>query len=129
VECYFYASSSGLGDGDGTFFFAWLYSISVRHREDDRLIWNFFKRGLFEVKSYYEVLNRKDDPSFLWKSILHVKAPARVAFFVWTTALGKILTHDNLRKRNVVIEWCCIYKKSGESIEHLLLHCEVARDL
>jgi hypothetical protein len=81
------------------------------------------------VKSYYEVLNRKDDPSFLWKSILHVKAPARVAFFVWTTALGKILTHDNLRKRNVVIEWCCIYKKSGESIEHLLLHCEVARDL
>jgi hypothetical protein len=29
----------------------------------------------------------------------------------------------------VVIEWCCMCKKSGESIEHLLLHCEVARDL
>jgi hypothetical protein len=44
-------------------------------------------------------------------------------------ALGKILTHDNLRKRNVVvIEWCCMYKKNGESIEHLLLHCEVAQD-
>jgi hypothetical protein len=28
-----------------------------------------------------------------------------------------------------VIEWCCMCKKSGESIEHLLLHCEVARDL
>jgi len=38
--------------------------------------------------------------------------------------------HDNLRKRSVmVIEWCCICKKSGKSIEHLLLHCEVARDL
>jgi hypothetical protein len=53
-----------------------------------------------------------------------------VAFFVWSTALGKILTHDNLRKMNViVIEWCCLCKKSGESIDHLLLHCDIARDL
>jgi hypothetical protein len=27
---------------------------------------------------------------------------------------------DNLRKRNiVVVEWCCMCKKSGESIDHL----------
>jgi len=77
-------------------FFARLYSILVRHGEDDRLVCSFSKRGLFEVKSYYEVLNRKDDHSFPWKSIWCVKAPARVAFFVWTTTLGEILTHDNL---------------------------------
>jgi hypothetical protein len=111
-------------------FFAWLYFILVRYGEDDRLVWNLSNRGLFEVNSYYEVLNRKDGPSFPWKSIWCVKAPAIVTFFVWTTSLGKILTHDNLRKRNVlVIEWCCMCKKSGESIEHLLLHCQVARDL
>jgi len=53
-----------------------------------------------------------------------------VDFFVWTAALGKILTHDKLRKMNVVVtEWCCMCNKSGESIEHLLLHCEVACDL
>jgi hypothetical protein len=53
-----------------------------------------------------------------------------VAFFIWSAALDKILTHDNLHKRNViVIEWCCLCKKSGESIDHLLLHYEVARDL
>jgi hypothetical protein len=50
-----------------------------------------------------------------------------VAFFVWSATLSKILTHDNLRKRNViVIEWCCLCKKSGEYINHLLLHCEIA---
>jgi hypothetical protein len=44
---------------------------------------------------------------------------------VWTTALGKNLTHDNLRKRNVVmIEWYCMCKKSEESIEHQLIHCD-----
>jgi hypothetical protein len=26
----------------------------------------------------------------------------------------------------VVVEWCCMCKKSGQSIDHLLLHCEVA---
>jgi hypothetical protein len=26
-------------------------------------------------------------------------------------------------------KWCCMCKKSGELIEHLLLHCKVARDL
>jgi hypothetical protein len=28
-----------------------------------------------------------------------------------------------------VVDWCCICKKSRETIDHLLLHCEVARDL
>jgi hypothetical protein len=88
------------------------------------LVWNRSKRGSFEVKSYYEGLNGKDGPSFPWKAL------ARVDFFVWTPALGKILTHDKLRKMNVVVtEWCCMCNKSGESIEHLLLHCEVSCDL
>jgi hypothetical protein len=48
----------------------------------------------------------------------------------WTAALGKILMHDTLRRRNiVVVEWCCMCKKSGESIGHLLFHCDVAWDI
>jgi len=51
-----------------------------------------------------------------------------VAFFVWTAALGKILTHDNLRRCGiVVVEWCVMCKKHGEFVDHLLLHCDVAR--
>jgi hypothetical protein len=53
--------------------------------------------------------------------------PTRVAFFGWSAALKKILTHDNLRKRNiVVVEWYCMCKKNKESVDHLLIHCEVA---
>jgi hypothetical protein len=111
-------------------FFDRLYSISARHGKGDRLVWNPSKNGLFEVRSFCEELIRKDGPSFPWKNIWLVKAPTMVAFFVWSAAFGKILTHDNLRKRNViVIEWSCLCKKSGESIDHLLLHCEIVRDL
>jgi hypothetical protein len=28
-----------------------------------------------------------------------------------------------------VMDWHCMCKKSGESVDHLLLNCEVARDL
>ncbi|KAG2664931.1 hypothetical protein I3843_16G102500 [Carya illinoinensis] len=37
---------------------------------------------------------------------------------------------DNLRKCGIiVVEWCFMGKKNGETVDHLLLHCEVARAL
>jgi hypothetical protein len=49
---------------------------------------------------------------------------------VWSATLGKILTLDNLRKRNIVlVNICGMCKKEEESIDHLLLHCESAQFL
>jgi hypothetical protein len=37
---------------------------------------------------------------------------------------------DNLRKRHVIVmDWCGMSKKSEETMDYLLLHYEVARDL
>jgi hypothetical protein len=48
---------------------------------------------------------------------------------VWTATLGKILTLDNLRKRNIIVmKWCFMCKIYGESIDHLFLHCMVEDD-
>jgi exonuclease III len=108
-------------------FFEVLYSCKISQGNVDRIRWSSSKKGLFEVKSFYKILSNSHAEVFPWKSIWRCKVPKRVAFFGWNAALGKILTHDNLRKRNiVVVEWCCLCKKNGESVDHLLLHCEVA---
>jgi hypothetical protein len=67
---------------------------------------------------------------FPWKSVWRTQAPSRAAFFVWSATLSKILTLDNFRKRHViVINRCYICKKIGKSVDHLLLHCDVASAL
>ena len=51
-------------------------------------------------------------------------------FFAWTTALGKILAIDNLRRyRVIILDWCYMCKKAGETVDHLLSHCEYASEL
>ena len=62
----------------------------------------------------------------IWKQ----KIPSRVVFFVWTAALGKCLTIDNLRKRKVcILDWCYMCKCNSEIVDHLFLHCPVALEL
>ena len=54
----------------------------------------------------------------------------RLAFFLWATALGKILTTNNLCQLTlVVIDWRCMCKRDRETIDHLFLQCMVAIEL
>jgi hypothetical protein len=85
---------------------------------------------MFKVKSFFYSLACSEGSRFPWKSVWRTQAPSRAAFFTWSAALGKILTLDNLRKQHViVIDRCCMGKRDGESVDHLLLHCDVASAL
>jgi hypothetical protein len=95
-------------------FFELLYSCKLSQGNVDRIFWAPSKKGVFEVKLFYKALSNPATETFPWKSIWRTKVPSRVAFFGWSAGLGKILTHDNLRKRSiVVVEWCCMCKKNG----------------
>jgi hypothetical protein len=91
-----------------------------------------FRKGLFELKSFYRALSPHGSSSFPWKSIWRSKAPPRVAFFVWMVAHSKILILDNLGRRGlVVVNRCWLCETEGESVDHLHLHlhCAAARGL
>jgi len=79
-------------------FLSFLCSMNPHPGEVDSMAWTPSRRNGFEGKSYYSMLKSGDHSSFPWKSIWKVKAPPRIAFFLWATTLGRILTVDNLRR-------------------------------
>jgi mannosylglycoprotein endo-beta-mannosidase len=111
-------------------FFALVYEASISRGEEDVLEWTGSKDDKFSVKSMYDGLTRGGDPSFPWKEVWRSLCPMRVSFFVWEAALGRSLTSDNLRRRGFIIaDWCFLCRCSGESVNHVLLHCPYACEL
>ena len=107
-----------------------LYSCPIRRGHPDSLCWRPASRKIFQVHSYYSTLIQPVRTYFPWRSVWKSKVPTRVAFFSWIATLGRILTIDNLQKRWVlIIDWCCMCKSNGESVNHLLLHCPIAQEL
>ena len=56
--------------------------------------------------------------------------PPRVEFFFWLTAVAKISTVNNLRRRGIlseaILDICVLCGKEEESINHLFMHCDSA---
>ncbi|KAF5465994.1 hypothetical protein F2P56_015953, partial [Juglans regia] len=113
-----------------TDFFRQLYSMEIRRQGRDQLCWRQTTSKKFTVRSFYKVILNQHHTGFPWRRIWKVHVPSKVAFFVWTAAIGNIQTIDNLRKHGmIVLDWCFMCKKEAESVNHLLLHCEMAKVL
>ena len=107
-----------------------IYSTKVQGVVSNKLCEKAASGRGFKVSGYYHSLSPFIVISFPWKMVWQSKVPPRIAFFSWTAALGKILTIDNLRKRHfVVLEWCFMCKRCGESVDHLLLHYPIAYEM
>ena len=99
-----------------------IYGSLVRGFKEDKMSWKPDRNEGFMVNDYYSLLVGQNDFCFPWKSIWKQKILSQVAFFVWTAALGKCLTVDNLRKGKVwILDWCYMCKCNGESVDHLFI--------
>jgi len=77
-------------------FFTLLYFVNPHPGVMNSMVWIPLSFHGFQVKSYYTMLHLGEHNAFPWKSIWKVKAPPCIAFFLWATTLGRILTVDNL---------------------------------
>uniref|UniRef100_A0A2N9H6M3 Reverse transcriptase zinc-binding domain-containing protein n=1 Tax=Fagus sylvatica TaxID=28930 RepID=A0A2N9H6M3_FAGSY len=78
-----------------------LYSSSVKGYGLNKVCWRGSQQKGFQVKSYYKALIPQNAEVGPWKNIWKPKVPIWVAFFVWTTVMDRILTTDNLRRRQL----------------------------
>ena len=105
-----------------------VYSSKVCGVGANKFCWKPARSRGFKDKGFY--LSFYPPTPFPWRLVWQSKVGPRVAFFSWSTSLGKILTTDNLRKRRIIVlDWCYMCKRCGELVDHLLLHCPVAFEL
>ena len=95
------------GSSDGLMIVSWsvasmlglLYSNMPWSEGPGKMRWSLRSTELFDVQSYYGVLQAPMVIAFQLRGIWCAKTLKRVSFFLWTAAWGKILTNDNLRNR------------------------------
>jgi hypothetical protein len=93
--------------------------------QDDIIVWCLGKKG-FSVNSLYK--KKISDQvavsyKFLWKS----KLPQKIKIFIWLVVRNKILTKDNLKKRNWKGSQDCCFCGCDETIDHLFFYCPISR--
>ena len=73
-------------------FLEFIQSRIPRGGGNDTSHWCLKGNGMFDTRSYYNIIRGAADSNFPWKGVWKAKIPKRVAFFGWTTIHGQILT-------------------------------------
>ena len=95
----------------------------------DTVCWNYDPKGVYTVKSFNKIVNfRGIHPGDLL-TIWNIEVPLRIHIFLWLMAKNKLLTRDNLQKRQTVDDATCLFCSDPKSIEHLFFGCVVAIEL
>ncbi|KAJ9699196.1 hypothetical protein PVL29_008009 [Vitis rotundifolia] len=98
--------------------------------EEDSVFWKDSKNGQFGAKKAYSLLISPNGTSFPKKEIWVERVPTKLVFFAWEATWGKALTLDRLQKRGWQLpNRCFLCGCEEENIDHLLIHCTVARVL
>ncbi|XP_026399279.1 uncharacterized protein LOC113295145 [Papaver somniferum] len=79
---------------------------------NDTLIWFLDRKGLFSVKSVYNVMTRQSEvvtgtyviPQQVWKTLWKIKLPHKVKLFVWKCIQDIVPTRDKLSRYKCGIE-------------------------
>ena len=98
--------------------------------EEDSVFWKEGRNGQFSVKKAYSLLASPIAAVFPKSNVWVDRVPTKIAFFAWEAAWGKVLTLDKLQKRRWQLPNCCFLCGSDEEmVNHILIHCTVARVL
>ena len=80
-------------------FLHFLANKKVRPLQEDRLLLKESKTNGFSVSLMYRKLRHSIPTDFPWRSIWNPIVPPKMGFFAWEASWGKVLTLDQLKRR------------------------------
>jgi hypothetical protein len=96
----------------------------------DSIRWRLEDSGEYTAKSAYLVQFSGAISSNLTTTVWHCWAPGKCKFFMWTAALGRILTADALQRRGLENNYFCqLCFRNLETPWHLLTECTWVRQV
>ena len=95
----------------------------------DALIWKYNANGKYSASSFYSIISNRGVTLVAIPAIWSLVIPPRVHIFLWLLSNNKLMTHDNLEKRNIGKPLDCVFCNDLESIDHLFFKCIVASSI
>ena len=97
---------------------------------EDKLLLKGSSHGNFSVKIMYRGLDLLPDIDFPFLSVWYSVIPSKIGFFAWEASWGKVITLDQLKRcERALANRCCLCEEDKETVDHLLIHCKIARML
>ena len=92
------------------------------------MIWSVDPSGQFKVSSLFKSKEKGNQP-FWTKAWIKGLIP-KINIFYWILLQNKILTLDNLQKRDInVVNRCSLCKEGFEDKDHLFLNCTYSQQV
>ena len=77
--------------------------------EEDAIIWKYESKGVYSVSSLYAIINFRGVLPVYVQAVWKVKVPPKTHFFLWLLCHNKLLTRDNLVKRQHLDDLTCAF--------------------
>ena len=97
--------------------------------EGDALVWQYGSKGIYTTQSLYAVINFRGVRPVFIPSVWKIQILPRVQVFLWLLSHNKLMTADNLIKRNIFKPLRCQFCNENESIPHLFFDCIAAKNI
>jgi hypothetical protein len=122
-----------------------ILSIPLRQGMEDTIAWHFDKKGVFSVRSCYQLgihlrdhQEQRDTSSSaipsarspLWNTIWNLKLPGKVRIFLWRLCHNSLPTRMNIKRKRVELDTICpMCYRADEDGGHLFLKCKKVRQV
>ena len=83
------------------------------------LIWSYTTDGVYSTTSLYNIISFRGVTQVHIPVVWSLIIPPRVQIFIWHLSNNKLMTRDNLLKRNMHKPVGCVFFYELESIHHL----------